>query len=94
MSAGEIVRHLGDLVVTSFGGREAERVLTMIQAVDQPETKSEGLVRAAAKTLFALEGEIRDLDATLWYQVLAQIGQIANFAERTVSRLRLLIAKA
>ncbi|NCO89794.1 MAG: hypothetical protein GW880_00540 [Armatimonadetes bacterium] len=27
MSAGEIVRHLGDLVVTSFGGREAERVL-------------------------------------------------------------------
>jgi len=27
VSAGEIVRHLGDLVVTSFGGREAERVL-------------------------------------------------------------------
>jgi len=91
--ASEIVEHLGDLVVASFGGREAERVLGMIEAIDQPETKAEALVRVAAKSAFALEQEIGALDAMLWYQVFAQIGQIANYAERTVSRLRLLIAK-
>jgi predicted phosphate transport protein (TIGR00153 family) len=92
--AGEVVEHLDGLVAVSFSGREAERVLGMIEQIDMPETKSEELVRAAARSLFASEDEVGALDAMLWYEVLSSIGQIANFAERAVSRLRLLIAKA
>ena len=93
-SAAEVMEHLDDLVATAFSGREAEQVLEMIERIDQPETKCEGMVRDFVKKVFALEHETGPLDAMLWYHVATKVGQVANYAERTASRVRLLIAKA
>ena len=91
---GAVVEHLGDLVVTGFSGREADRVLAMIEEIDLPDTRAEDQGRQIVKRMFALKDDLGALDAMLWYQVFTQIGQVANFAEREASRLRLLIAKA
>lgn len=91
---GEVVDRLGDLVESGFSGPEAERVLARIEEIDQPDTRAEDQVRDLARGLFALADQIGALDTMLWYQVFTQIGQVANFAEREASRLRLLIAKA
>lgn len=89
-----IMAHLDELLESTFGGPEADRVLEMIDELDAAETKSDVLGRDIVQRLFALEGEIGCLDIMLWYRILERIGEIANYAERAGNRLRLLIARA
>jgi predicted phosphate transport protein (TIGR00153 family) len=85
---------MDELSETSFGGPEAERVLSMINQLDAVETKSDTLGVALSKALFAREDEMKPVDAMLWYKIFYTAGQVANYAERMGNRLRLLIAHA
>lgn len=91
---GAIVQHLDELLETTFGGPEAERVLEMIENLDAAETKSDVLQRDIVRGLFRLENQLSPLDIILWQRVLERTGEIANNAERAGNRLRLLIAQA
>jgi len=85
---------MDELSETSFGGPEAERVLSMINQLDDVETKSDVIGVQLSKALFAREDEMKPVDMMLWYKVFYTAGQVANYAERMGNRLRLLIAQA
>jgi uncharacterized protein len=85
---------MDELSETSFGGPEAERVLSMINQLDDVETKSDVLGVQLSKALFAREDEMKPVDVMLWYKIFYTAGQVANYAERMGNRLRLLIAHA
>ncbi len=85
---------MDELSETSFGGPEAERVLSMINQLDDVETKSDVIGVQLSKALFAREDEMKPVDVMLWYKVFYTAGQVANYAERMGNRLRLLIAQA
>ena len=89
----DIVQELDELVETSFGGSEAEKVLAMIEKVNADETVADGVELAAAKTLFSLEEEIGAHEIMVWLRIIGKLGDLANVAERMANRLRLLIAK-
>ena len=91
--AAKIMDHLDELLETTFGGPEAEQVLTMIDRLDAGGTKSELLCRSMIRELFASQGDLTDLEIMLWREILTHTANIANYAERAGNRLRLLIAK-
>jgi predicted phosphate transport protein (TIGR00153 family) len=92
--AGAIGAQMDELSVAGFGGLEAEKVLDMIDQLDDVETKSDVTGVRLARKLFALEDEMSPVDLMLWYQIFYTAGQVANNAERMGNRFRLLIAQA
>ncbi|MCH8293458.1 TIGR00153 family protein [Candidatus Poribacteria bacterium] len=92
--AGAITAEMENLAEASFSGPEAEKVLDMINQLDDVETKSDVVGVRLARQLFALEDEMKPVDVMLWYQIFYTVGQVANYAERMGNRLRLLIAQA
>jgi predicted phosphate transport protein (TIGR00153 family) len=91
--AADIVQELDELVETSFGGNEAEKVLGMIEKVNADETVADGAELAAAKTLFSLEEELGAVEIMIWMRIIGKLGDLADVSERMANRLRLLIAK-
>ena len=91
--AADIVQEFDELVESSFGGEEAEKVLAMIENLNQDETVADSSELAAMKIVVGLENEIGAVEVLLWMRVTAKLGDLANGAERMANRLRLLIAK-
>jgi len=91
--AADLVQEFDELVETSFGGKEAEKVLAMIEQINADETVADGTERAAAKKLFDLEKEGEVLDVITWSRTSNKLGDLADSAERMANRLRLMIAK-
>ena len=91
--ASAIGSEMDELMEASFGGPEAERVLEMINQLDDVETKSDVIGVRLARQLFALEEQLSPVDIMLWYQIFYTVGQVANNSERMGNRLRSLIAR-
>ena len=85
---------IDELAESSFGGPEADRVLEMINQLDDAETKSDVIGVHLARELFSLEDQMSPVDIMLWYQIFYTAGQVANNAERMGNRFRLLIARS
>ena len=91
--SADIIREFDELLETSFGGHEAEKVLSMIEELNNEETVTDEIGIAIAKKLFALEDKMSPVDVLVWFRIFQQVGDLANYAERLGNRLRLLIAK-
>lgn len=89
-------RGIGDslpkLVEGDMAGKEAERVLALIAAVDKAEWKADRLQYTLSQKLLEHEDELRPSDLMLWFKVFHELGQLANFAEKTGDRLRRMLA--
>jgi len=89
-------RGIGDslptLVEGDMVGQEAERVLALIAAVDKAEWEADRLQYTLSQKLFEHEDEIKPSDLMLWFKVFHELGQLANFAEKTGDRLRRMLA--
>ena len=88
----EIGNHLPKLVKSDMAGKEAETVLEMIAAVEKAEWETDRLQYALSQELFALEDEIKATDILLWFRIFGELGQLANFAEKTGDRLRRMLS--
>lgn len=88
----EIGNHLPKLVKSDMAGKEAETVLEMIAAVDKAEWETDRLQYALSQKLFALEDDIKATDILLWFRIFGELGQLANFAEKTGDRLRRMLS--
>jgi predicted phosphate transport protein (TIGR00153 family) len=91
--AADITQQIDELLETSFGGKEAEKVLKMVDRMNSDETIADDLGISIARKLFALEKEISPVDVMFWFAIFRQLGELANVAERMGNQLRLLLAK-
>ncbi len=46
-----------------------------------------------SRRLFAIEDNLKPVSVMMWYQLIEWIGDLADYAEKTGDRLRLLIAR-
>ncbi len=90
--AATIIQELDELVETSFGGPEAEKVLHMVEELNVEETVTDEIGVEIAKKLFALEEHMSSTEVMLWFRIFRQVGTLANHAEAMGNRVRLLIA--
>jgi len=90
--AGKVIEQLDELVDAGFRGREADHVFAMIDTLGNLESETDRLGVTLTRELFKLEGEISPVSIMLWYQISHWIGDLADYAEKSGNRLRLLIA--
>lgn len=89
-------REIGDFLPTlvegDMVGAEAEKALAMVARVDKTEWEADRLQYTLSQRLFALEDDMRPTDLMLWFRIFGELGQLANFAEKTGDRLRRMLA--
>lgn len=93
VQAHEIVAELDELMETSFRGIEAERVHRMVTVLDDLETESDKHERNIRQGLMAIERDLPPIDVMFLYQVIEQIGVVADHAQRVGARLQILLAR-
>ena len=67
---------------------EAEQALTMVAEIEKAEWEADRLQYTLSQNLFAMENEMKATDIFLWFRIFGELGQLANFAEKTGDRLR------
>jgi len=89
--AQAIIDNLDQLVEMGFAGREVARVEAMIGELSRLESETDELAERLHRKLFQREAEL-GIGTVFWYHMIRWIDQMANYADRVGSRLRLLIA--
>jgi len=89
--ARTIIDELDELVETGFAGREVGRVEEMITALSKTESESDSRAESLQRQIFAMEEEL-GVGTVFWWELVKEIGHMADYAERVGNRLRLLIA--
>lgn len=91
--ASKVIDELDVLVETSFGGTEAQRVISMIDEVCDMEHHADEVQRKVTKGLLNHEEVYTPGELWLWLKIVAKTGDIANYAERMCNRIRLFLSK-
>ena len=89
----QIMEQLDELVETGFRGRESDKVVAMIDQLNQIETDTDTKALELLKQLFKHEDEMGPVSVILWLRLIRWIGDLANYAEKVGNRLRLLLAR-
>ena len=88
----EISEYFPTLVEGDMTGVEAEHALNMVTEVEKLEWEADRLQYSLSQQLFALEEEMKPTEIFLWFRVYGELGQLANFAEKTGDRLRRMLS--
>jgi predicted phosphate transport protein (TIGR00153 family) len=91
--AATIIEELDSLVETGFRGQEVSKVETMIRSLQQIESETDQMGVALSQQVLAIENTLNPVDAIFWYQLLAWIGDLADYAEKVGERMGLLLAR-
>jgi len=85
----KIIQELNELLESSFGGVEAEKVKTMVEDVAFKEHEADVLQRELLKALFSVENEISYGVFNHWERVFEATGAISNLSEKLAKCVRM-----
>ena len=83
-----IVAELDELLESSFGGAEAQRVGQMVHGVAVLEHEADRIQHDLLRELFNHENDYSHGEFYLWTQILRQVGEVADLSERLAHRIR------
>ncbi len=84
-----IILELHELLESSFGGAEAEKVRAMVDEVAYREHEADVIQRTLLKKLFTVENEISYGVFHQWQKIFEAIGAISNLSERLANCVRM-----
>jgi predicted phosphate transport protein (TIGR00153 family) len=90
--ARSISDYLPELEAGDMVGEEAEHALKMVADMEYAEWEADRLQHKLSQTLFAHEDQMKPTDLFLWFRIFGELGQLANFAEKTGDRLRRMLS--
>jgi len=90
--SSNVVAELDNLVSASFSGPDANKVLEMMAELDRMEHEADKVGDRLAKAFFAHEDEFKPAAIFLWMKIFNKIGDLANYAESMINRIRLFMA--
>lgn len=79
------------LAETSFGGAEAHKVMDLIEKLKEKEWEADKAQMKAAKKMFSMEKELDPVSVVMWMNIFKELGILANHAENTGDRLRMML---
>lgn len=89
--AKRIIEEIDELLESSFGGIEAEKVKTMIEETAYKEHKAQKQKQVLLKKLFS-EGETLSASAFQhWLKLIEEIGRLAQISEKLCNRIRMIL---
>lgn len=86
--ARAIINELQDLIESSFGGSEAEKVRKMVDNVAFKEHEVDLIQREFLKNIFNMEKEMSYTTFYLWLRISESLGNISNLSEKLAWRIR------
>jgi len=84
-----IIKEMHELLESSFGGTEADKVRVMVENVAYQEHEVDLIQRKLLKKLFNIENEMPYTTFDLWQKICAATAAISNLSEKLASRVRL-----
>lgn len=89
----EAAMDLTELVESSFGGPEVDRVLKRVAEVNDQEWEADKRQWELSRAILAQEGRLDPISIFVWMRILQILGGVANHAENTADLLRLMMAR-
>lgn len=86
-----IVNEMHELVESSFGGIEAARVRSMVDAVAYREHETDILQRDLLRKIFHCENELDYASFYQWLRLVEHISAISNLSENLSYRIRMIL---
>lgn len=87
--ARKIIKEMHELLESSFGGVEAEKVKNMVDDVSYKEHEADLIQRKLLKSLFRSEDQMTYSTFHLWQRVFEALASIANLSEKLAHRVRM-----
>lgn len=87
--AQRIIRELHELIESSFGGIEAEKVRSMVDDVAYKEHEGDLIQRKLLKSLFKAEDQLTFTTFHQWQKICESIATISNLSENLAYRIRM-----
>ncbi len=84
-----IIKEMHELLESSFGGLEAEKVRSMVEDVCFKEHEVDLMQRQLLKKLFQAENEMSYTTFHLWQKICEAVAAISNLSENLALRIRL-----
>jgi len=86
------ISELDELLESGFRGKEVAIIENMLKKLNQLEHESDDLQIKLRQGLFDIEDQLKAVDLVFLYKVIDNIGRLADAAQDTGSRLRMLTA--
>ncbi len=90
-SSWQIMREIEELLESSFGGIEAEKVKTMVEETAYKEHKATLAKHVLLKQLFSSGAKLSPPAFYLWMKVLEALSNISGSSERLANRIRMVL---
>lgn len=84
-----IIKEMHELLESSFGGLEAEKVRNMVDNVALKEHEADLIQRRLLKSLFKAENEMSHSTFYLWIKIFETLSAISNLSEKLAHRVRM-----
>jgi uncharacterized protein len=84
-----VIRELTELLETSFGGAEAEKVKRMVEKIAFMEHEADLIQRTLLAKLFAAAPQMHYTSFHLWQRLFEGVGSISNICEKLGNRIRM-----
>ncbi len=85
----KIIHDLNELIESSFGGNEAEKVREMVHKVSYKEHEADVIQHRLVKQLIALENTMSYTSFYVWVHVFEKIAELSNLSEKLAHRMRM-----
>ncbi len=90
-AARRVIQELTDLLQSSFGGTEAEKVKKMIEDVAFKEHEVDVIQHALLKQLYATADKLPCASFYLWNKIFLEVSNISNLSEKLCNRIRMML---
>lgn len=90
--AKKAISELDELLESGFRGKEVELVENMIKKLNKIEHETDEIQIKLRQDLFDIEKELPPIEVMFLYKIIEYIGTLADCAQETGGRLRMLIA--
>ena len=87
--AQKIIQEMHELVESSFGGLEAEKVRELVDKVAFNEHEVDLIQRKLLKSLFKSEDQMTFSTFYLWQRIFESMASVSNLSEKLANRVRM-----
>ena len=88
-----IIHQLDELLESSFGGAEAEKVKVMVDQVALLEHETDVIQRELVKLLYANEDKMTYGAFDLWMKLISEVADLSNYSEKLAYRVRMTLER-
>lgn len=90
----EMASGLPKLQESSFTGPEMKKTVDLVRELGEQEFEADQVQDAVSRALVRHEEELGPVSFFFWMRIIHKLGEMANHAENTGDRLRLMLAKS